>query len=160
MQRQYYYRPFGEPRTADSTFTQLLSSWATAFVQCCFTSTQALRTVRDGEPGTSTSPGRPPHQNVHLTSTSTSPGRPPHQNVHLTRTSTSTFTQLLSTEKFNVLQYLKGTQNEQAPWGLSIEPSSFLLLLLLLLLLIIIIIIIIIKITLAVGFRLIYSLDC
>ena len=40
----------GKPRTAISTFTQLLSS-----VQCCFTSTEIVRTVRDGEPRTTTS---------------------------------------------------------------------------------------------------------
>ena len=48
----YYDR---EPRTATSTFTQLLSSEnRSTFVPCCFTSTEALRTVRDGEPRTTT----------------------------------------------------------------------------------------------------------
>ena len=42
----------GEPRTATSTFTQLLSSDQ---VQCCFTSTETVRTIRDGEPRTFTS---------------------------------------------------------------------------------------------------------
>ena len=37
-----------KPRTSTLIFTQLLT------VQCCFTSTQAVRTVRDGEPRTST----------------------------------------------------------------------------------------------------------
>ena len=37
----------GEPRTATSTFTQLLSS----DVQCRFTSTETIRLIRDGEPG-------------------------------------------------------------------------------------------------------------
>ena len=35
--------------------SQLLSSEAFEFVQCCFTSTEDVRTVRDGEPRTSTS---------------------------------------------------------------------------------------------------------
>ena len=43
----------GEPRTATSTFTQLLSS--ESGVQCCFKSTETIRTVRDREPRTSTS---------------------------------------------------------------------------------------------------------
>ena len=34
----------GEPRTATSTFTQLLS----LFVPVCFTSTETIRTIRDG----------------------------------------------------------------------------------------------------------------
>ena len=38
----------GKPRTATSTFTQLL-------VQCCFTSTETVKTIRDGEPRTATS---------------------------------------------------------------------------------------------------------
>ena len=42
----------GEPRTATSTFTQLLSS---EIVQCCFTSTETIKTIRDGEPRTATS---------------------------------------------------------------------------------------------------------
>ena len=51
-------RPYGllgtrEPRTATSTFTQLLSSGIRR-VQCCFTSTETERTIRDGEPRTST----------------------------------------------------------------------------------------------------------
>ena len=38
------------------TFTQLLSSVLENFqVQCCFTSTETIRTIRDGEPRTSTS---------------------------------------------------------------------------------------------------------
>ena len=63
----------GEPRTPTSTFTRLLSSEPTRFcwpltlqsslpsiypqvqVQCCFTSTETVRTIRDGEPRTSTS---------------------------------------------------------------------------------------------------------
>ena len=45
----------GKPRTATSTFTQLLSSEAIEFVHCCFTSTEIIRTVRDGEPRTATS---------------------------------------------------------------------------------------------------------
>ena len=44
----------GEPRTATSTFTQLLSS-ADVQVQCCFTSTETKRTIRDGEPRTAIS---------------------------------------------------------------------------------------------------------
>ena len=43
-----------EPRTATSTFTQLLSS-ATLSVQCYFTSTETVRTIRDGEHRTATS---------------------------------------------------------------------------------------------------------
>ena len=35
-----------EPRTVTSTFTQLLSSES---VQCCFMSTETVRTLRDGE---------------------------------------------------------------------------------------------------------------
>ena len=42
-------RTVGERRTATSTFTQLLSSEASCSVQCCFTSTETMRTVRDGE---------------------------------------------------------------------------------------------------------------
>ena len=49
---------YGEPRTATSTVTQLLSS-ADIQVQCCFTSTETKRTIRNGEPRTG-SPGRPP----------------------------------------------------------------------------------------------------
>ena len=44
----------GEPRTATSTFIQLLSSVRVG-IQCCFTSTETLWTIRDGEPGTATS---------------------------------------------------------------------------------------------------------
>ena len=48
-----------KPRTATSTFTQLLSSETASMivfqVQCCFTSTDTTRTVRDGESGTATS---------------------------------------------------------------------------------------------------------
>ena len=44
----------GEPRTATSTFTQLLSS-TDVQVQCCFTSTETKRTIRDGSPGTAIS---------------------------------------------------------------------------------------------------------
>ena len=40
---------------ATSTFTQLLSSEWKSSVQCCFTSTETVRTIRDGEPRTSTS---------------------------------------------------------------------------------------------------------
>ena len=47
----------GEPRTATSTFTQLLSSesW---LVECCFTSTETIRLIRTGSPGR---PPRPSH---------------------------------------------------------------------------------------------------
>ena len=56
----------GEPRTATSTFTQLLSSecqqnnaalyiFFLPRVQCCFTSTETIRLIRDGEPSTATS---------------------------------------------------------------------------------------------------------
>ena len=47
----------GEPRTATSTFTQLLSSVSLhcVQVQCCFTSTETTRLVRDGKPRTATS---------------------------------------------------------------------------------------------------------
>ena len=46
----------GEPRTATSTFTQLLNSELQPVqVQCCFTSTETVRTIRDGEPRTATS---------------------------------------------------------------------------------------------------------
>ena len=41
----------GEPRTATSTFTQLLSS----FFWCWFKSKETIRTIRDGEPRTATS---------------------------------------------------------------------------------------------------------
>ena len=34
-----------EPRTSTSTFTQLLSSEHKCFVQCCFTSTETIRTI-------------------------------------------------------------------------------------------------------------------
>ena len=36
----------GEPRTATSTFIQLLNS----ALQCCFPSTETVRTIRDGSP--------------------------------------------------------------------------------------------------------------
>ena len=42
-----------EPRTATSTFTQLLSS--VILVQCCFTSTVTVRLITDGEPRTASS---------------------------------------------------------------------------------------------------------
>ena len=45
----------GEPRTATSTFTQLLSSDRAVQVQCCFTSPETIRLIRDGEPRTATS---------------------------------------------------------------------------------------------------------
>ena len=46
----------GEPRTATSTFTQLLlSDLEKAKVQCCFTSIETVRSMRDGEPRTATS---------------------------------------------------------------------------------------------------------
>ena len=45
----------GEPRTATSTFTQLLSSVVDYFFKCCFTSTETIRTVRDRESRTATS---------------------------------------------------------------------------------------------------------
>ena len=41
----------GRPRTATSTFTQLLRF----VLPCCFTSTETVRTIRDGEPRTATS---------------------------------------------------------------------------------------------------------
>ena len=41
----------GEPKTATSTVTQLLSS----LLQCCFTFTETIRLIRDGEPKTATS---------------------------------------------------------------------------------------------------------
>ena len=46
----------GEPRTATTTFTHSFLSSETLFkfsvvqVQCCFTSTETIRTTRDGEP--------------------------------------------------------------------------------------------------------------
>ena len=46
----------GEPRTATPTFTQFrLSSALRIQVQCCFTCTETIRTIRDREPSTSTS---------------------------------------------------------------------------------------------------------
>ena len=45
----------GEPRTATSTFTQLLSSDMLIQVKYCSTSTETIRTIRDGEPRTPTS---------------------------------------------------------------------------------------------------------
>ena len=45
----------GEPRTATSTFTQLLSSVPWVQVQCCFMFTETIRTIRDAEPTTATS---------------------------------------------------------------------------------------------------------
>ena len=47
----------GEPRTATSTFTQPPELSASVRIQCCFTSTESVRTVtvRDGEPRTATS---------------------------------------------------------------------------------------------------------
>ena len=45
----------GEPRTATSTFTQILNSAKTVRVQCCFMSTETMRTIRDREPRTATS---------------------------------------------------------------------------------------------------------
>ena len=44
----------GEPRTATSTFTQLLSS-TDIQIQCCFTSTETVRTILDREPRAPTS---------------------------------------------------------------------------------------------------------
>ena len=44
----------GEPRTATSTFTQLLTSGPSFFLKCCFTSTETIRTIRVGL-------DRPPH---------------------------------------------------------------------------------------------------
>ena len=44
-----------EPRTATSTFTQLLSSVDKVQVQCCFTSTETIRTIRYREPRTAIS---------------------------------------------------------------------------------------------------------
>ena len=38
----------GEPRTATSTFTQLLTSGQSFFLNCCFTSTETIQTIRDG----------------------------------------------------------------------------------------------------------------
>ena len=45
----------GEPRTATSTVTRLLSFDVWCSVQCCFTSTETIRLIRDGEPRTATS---------------------------------------------------------------------------------------------------------
>ena len=73
-------RDLGEPRTAISTFTQLLSS-DTEQVQRCFTSTETIRTVRNGE----------------------------------LRTATSTFTQLLSSEG---LSRFSVALRPQRPYGL------------------------------------------
>ena len=55
-QRPYGPLGTGKPRTATSTFTQLLSSVSLdcVQVQCCFTSTVTVRTIRDGEPRTAT----------------------------------------------------------------------------------------------------------
>ena len=44
----------GEPWTATSTFTHLLSFEGSLFVQCCSTSTETVGTIRDGEPRTAT----------------------------------------------------------------------------------------------------------
>ena len=46
----------GEPRTATSTFTQLLSSaFGLVQVQCCVTSTETIRNIMDRKPRTATS---------------------------------------------------------------------------------------------------------
>ena len=46
-----------EPRTATSTFTQLLSSVCqlSLLLKCCYTSAETVRTIRNGEPTTATS---------------------------------------------------------------------------------------------------------
>ena len=51
LRSQRPYGISGTKRPSTSTFTQLLTS----VLQCCFTSTETLRTIRDGEPRTSTS---------------------------------------------------------------------------------------------------------
>ena len=82
-----------KPRTATSTFTQLLSS----FVQCCFTSAETIRTVRDGEPRTATSTFTQLLGSAYtcfsVALTSTEPTRLIRDGEP--RTATSTFTQLL-----------------------------------------------------------------
>ena len=47
----------GEPRTATSTFTQILSSAmeSSLLLKCCFTPTETVRLIRDGEPRTASS---------------------------------------------------------------------------------------------------------
>ena len=50
-------RPYGLLETSTLTVTRLLSSESSilSFVQCCFTSTETVRTGRDGEPRTASS---------------------------------------------------------------------------------------------------------
>ena len=52
-QKPYGLLGMGSPGTAISTFTQLLSSdfQSGCSVQCCFTSTETIWLIRDGEPG-------------------------------------------------------------------------------------------------------------
>ena len=85
----------GEPRTATSTFTQLLNSWA-AGVQCCLTSTETVRiiTVQVQRCFTST-------ENIR-TIISIRDGEP--------RTATSTFTQLLNSGTAGVQCCLTSTE--------------------------------------------------
>ena len=45
----------GEPRTATTTFAQLLNSDLTVRVQCCFRSRETTRIIRGGEPRAATS---------------------------------------------------------------------------------------------------------
>ena len=52
----YVQRPYGLSGTGSPGRPPRLSYWFWAlFVQCCFTSTETVRTFRDGEPRTSTS---------------------------------------------------------------------------------------------------------
>ena len=78
----------GEPRTATSTFTHLLSS-ATQRVQCCLTSTETVRTIRGGEP----------------------------------RTATSTFTQLLNSESSAFVPFVVALR-PQRPTHKAVSPSA------------------------------------
>jgi len=49
---QLWWQPIGLNVQHQFTF------WSFSSVQCCFTTTETMRTIRDGEPGTG-SPGRP-----------------------------------------------------------------------------------------------------
>ena len=57
-QRHVLHNGNGETRTVTSTSTQLLSpeTLTSYFFKCCFTSTETVRTVRDGETRAATSP--------------------------------------------------------------------------------------------------------
>ena len=85
------HRTEGLLGTTTSTLTQLLSS-ADIQVQCCFTFTETIRTIRDGESRTATETIRTIRDGESRTATETIRTIRDGES----RTATSTFTQLLS----------------------------------------------------------------